>query len=126
MLVKIYKEKNIKIINVVYEDLKKVWCEEFMKLLKFIENDLDIVRGREDVKKRLNKLFKPSKANRLYNFYCAIQLNGLIDTKENSSNCTYYRNIKDLKSAKIDFSQSYKIEECEIFYFNPFVAKEVA
>ncbi len=126
MLVKIYKEKNIKIINVVYEDLKKVWCEEFMKLLKFIENDLDIVRGREDVKKRLNKLFKPSKANRLYNFYCAIQLNGLIDTKENSSNRTYYRNIKDLKSAKIDFSQSYKIEECEIFYFNPFVAKEVA
>lgn len=126
MLVKIYKEKNIKIMNVVYEDLKKVWCEEFMKLLKFIENDFDIVRGREEVKERLNKLFKPSKANRLYNFYCAIQLNGLIDTKENTSSSVYYRNIEDLKKAKIDFSQSYKIEECEIFYFNPFVAKEVA
>ena len=36
-----------------------------------------------------------------------------------------YRNIKDLKQAKIDFSQSYKIEEIEMFYFNPFEYKEV-
>lgn len=27
--------------------------------------------------------------------------------------------------AKVDFSQSYKIEEKEIFYFNPFEYKEV-
>ena len=97
-----------------------------MKLLKFIKSDLKIVRGREEVKERLNKIYKPSKANRLYNFYCAIQLNGLIDTKENTSNSVYYRNIQELKDAKIDFSQSYKIEEKEIFYFNPFEFKEVA
>lgn len=119
-------EKHIKIINVVYEDLKKIWSDEFMKLIKFIKNDLKIVRGREEVQNRLNTLFKPSKANRLYNFYCAIQLNGENVVKENTSRYVFYRNIKDLKSAKIDFSQSYRVEETEIFYFNPFEFKEVA
>jgi II/X family phage/plasmid replication protein len=125
-LTKMYNKKHIKILDVNYEDLKKVWCDEFMKLLKFIENDLKIVRGREEVKERLNKLYKPSKSSRLYNFYCAIQLNGLIDTKESMSSSVYYRNIKELKEAKVDFSQCYKIEECNLFYFNPFEFKEVA
>ena len=118
--------KHIKVLDVSYEKLKNVWCDEFMKLLKFVRNDLNIVRGREEVKKRLNSLYKISQSNRLYNFYCAIQLNGLIDTKENMTNPTYYRNIKALKEAKIDFSQSYKVEEKEVFYFNPFEFKEVA
>lgn len=121
MLKKIYNnEKHIKIINVSYKELKKVWSEEFMKLLQLIKNDLEIVRGRQAVSKRLNEIYKPSKANLLYNFYCAIQLNGLKDIKNNMTSSTYYRNIKDLKTAKIDFSQSYKIEENKIFYFNPF------
>lgn len=97
-----------------------------MKFLNVIEKDLKIVRVREEVRERLKELYKPSKANRLYNFYCAIQLNGLIDVRESISKDTYYRNIKELKNAKIDFSQSYKIEEVELFYFNPFEAKEVA
>lgn len=125
-LTKIYKEKHIKILNVTYKDLKNVWSEEFMKLLKLVENNLKIVRGREEVKERLNKIYKPSKASRLYNFYCAIQLNGLIDTKENTSKSVFYRNIEDLKKSNIDFSQSYKIEEMDLFYFNPFEFKEVA
>lgn len=126
MLVNLFGQKHIKIINVKYDDLKKIWSDEFMKLLKFIEKDLNVVRSREEVKERLNKIFKPSKASRLYNFYCAIQLNGLVDTKESMTKSVYYRNIQELKSAKIDFSQSYKIEEIQIFYFNPFEAKEVA
>ena len=126
LLYKFRNEKNIKIINIKYEDLKKVWCEEFMKVLQFINNDLEIVRGREEVLERLNNLYKPSKANLLYNFYCAIQLNGLKDTKNNMPKRTYYRNVKELKEAKIDFSQSYKVEEVEnIYYFNPFEFKEV-
>ena len=126
MLVKLYNQKHIKVLDVKYEDLKKIWSDEFMKLLNIVEKDLNIVRGREDVKNRLNTLFKPNKACRLYNFYCALQLNGEIDVKENTPRCTYYRNINDLKNAKIDFSQSYKVEEIELFYFNPFEAKEVA
>lgn len=118
-------EKNIKLINIKYEDLKKIWSEEFMKVLQFIKNDLEIVRGREEVYKRLNELYKPAKANLLYNFYCSIQLNGLKDVKLMTTSSTYYRNIKELKQAKIDFSQSYKIEEYKIYYFNPFEFKEV-
>lgn len=127
MLKNIYNnEKNIKIIDVQYEDLRKVWSDEFMKVLQFINNDLEIVRGREDVYKRLNDLFKPARANLLFNFYCSIQLNGLNDVKLMTSPRTYYRNIKDLKQAKIDFSQSFKVKEIEdLFYFNPFEYKEV-
>lgn len=126
MLKKLYNnEKHIKVIKVKYEKLKNVWSEEFMKILQFIKNDLEIVRGRQAVYERLNKIFKPYRANQLYYFYCSIQLNGLKDIKNNTSSSTYYRNIKDLKHAKIDFSQSYKIEEKEIFYFNPFEYKEV-
>lgn len=91
-----------------------------------IESDLHIVRGREDVKKRLNTLYNKSKTSRLYNFYCAIQLNGLIDTKNSMSKSSYYRNIKELEISKIDFSQTYKIVETNMYYFNPFEEKEVA
>lgn len=122
---KFNNKKHIKIIDVNYEDLKNIWSEEFMKLLQFVKNDLEIVRGREEVYKRLNEVYKNSKANQLYNFYCAIQLNGIKDIKNNMSSSTYYRNIKELKIAKVDFSQSYKIEEKKIFYFNPFEYKEV-
>jgi len=126
MLKKLFNNNHIKIIDLNYGILKNIWSDEFMKLLKFVKSDLEIVRNREDVKNRLFNLYKSSKANRLYNFYCAIQLNGLIDTKENTSSSVYYRNINDLKNAKIDFSQSYKIEEIDLFYFNPFDFQEVA
>ncbi len=125
MLLKLKKEKHIKIIDIKYNDLKNIWSDEFMKVLQFIKNDLKIVRGREDVYNRLTHLYKPSKANLLFNFYCSIQLNGLKDVKLKMSSTTYYRNIKDLKEAKIDFSQSYKVEEKELFYFNPFQYREV-
>lgn len=71
----LYNVNHIKIINIRYEDLKKIWSDEFMKVLQFINNDLDIVRSREQVFERLNSLYKISKANMLFNFYCSIQLN---------------------------------------------------
>lgn len=128
MLIKLYNEKHIKILDVKYEDLKKVWSDEFMKLLNLSNNELQIVRGREDVKNRLLKVYKKSKAMRLYNFYCAIQIEGIIDVKNSFQRCSYYRNISDLKQASVDFSQIYKIEEIEQshFYFNPFESQEVA
>ena len=61
---------------------------------------------------------------RLYNFYCAVQLEGLANIKKSCSNTRYYENIKELKQARVDFSQMYKIEET--FYFNPFESQEVA
>ena len=125
MLLKIKNEKHIKIIDINYNDLKNIWSDEFMKVLQFIKNDLEIVRGREDVYNRLVSIYKPAKANLLFNFYSSIQLNGLKDVKLKMSSSSYYRNINALKEAKIDFSQSYKVEEKEIFYFNPFEYEEV-
>lgn len=125
MLQSIYNSKNIKVINVYYDELKKIWSEEVMKIIKLVENDLEIVRGREEVLERLNRFYKPAKANLLYNFYCAIQLNGENVVKCNYSSSTFYRHIADLKLAKVDFSQTYKVQEEEIFYFNPFEYQEV-
>lgn len=126
MLVKFYNKDYICILDVNYNDLKKIWSDEFMKLLQFVRNDLEIVRGREEVYNRLHNLFKNSKANRLFNFYCSIQLNGLNDVKLYMDDSTYYRNISDLKLARVDFSQSYKIEEDNsIINFNPFEWEEV-
>lgn len=124
MLVKLYNQKHIKVIDVKYENLKKVWSDEFMKMLNLVEKDLEIVRGREEVKVRLLQVYKRGKAMRLYNFYCAIQLEGLSDVKKNFTKASYYRYIDDLKQARVDFSQIYKVEE--IFYFNPFESVEVA
>lgn len=127
ILKSIYKDKNIKISKVKYEDLKEVWKEEFMKILKFVDNDLKIVRGREEVKKRLFEIYKSSKASRLYNFYCSIQLNGIEDIKKSMSSSSFYRSVSDLKNASIDFSQTYKVEEdTDIYFFNPFSSNEVA
>ena len=110
------KFNHIKLLDLNYDILKKVWSDEFMKLLQFIKNDLDIVYGREKVFKRLQEIYKPNKANLLYNFYCAIQLNGLADVKKNYSSSTYYRNIKELKKSKVYFGQSYKIQEINFLF----------
>ena len=118
--------EHIKIIDVNYEILRNVWSDEFMKIIKYVDNDMKIVRRREEVYQRLMDLFKPSKACRLYNFYCAIQLNGEDVVKNTTPKDTFYRNTKELKFAKIDFSQSYRVEEEDIYYFNPFESKEVA
>lgn len=126
MLAKYFKQDYISILDVEYVDLKKIWSEEFMKLLQFIRNDLDVVRGREKVYERLHNIYKNAKANRLFNFYCSIQLNGIADVKLYMDDSTYYRYIQDLKYARIDFSQSYKIiEDNSIIDFNPFEWEEV-
>lgn len=120
------KDSFVSVNSVNYDILKNVWSDEFMKLLKFIKKDLEIVRGREEVLKRLQSIYKPRLVNVLYNFYCSIQLNGLADVKRFMSSTSFYRNLNYLKEARIDISQAYKIEEVEYFSFNPFTYKEVA
>ena len=120
-------KKHIKISEVIYSDLKKVWSEEFMKVVKLIRSDLKIVRNREEVYNRLMEIYKPCKASRLYSFYCSLIVLGQDNVYKKYSSTTYYRNIADLKYARIDFSQSIKFmeENEESFYFNPFESKEV-
>ena len=120
-------DNNLVLVNSIsYDDLKKVWSEEFMKLLKLIKNDLEIVRGRDAVLRRLQEMYAPRLVNVLFNFYCSIQLNGIQDVKNFMSSSSFYRNLNYLKQACIDVSQAYKVEELPYFSFDPFTYKEVA
>lgn len=118
-------KKHISVINLNYREFENIWRIEFMKLLGMIENDLEVVRGKEEVKQRLLYIYKKSKAMRLFNFYCSIQMNGIDFVKRDMPSTCYYRNIKELKEARVDYSQIYEIKEVQNFYFNPFEYEEV-
>lgn len=122
----IYNKKYIRVINVRYDILRKVWSDEFMKLLKICENDLYIVRKKDDIKKRLYSLYSNRQAGILYNFYICFMADGENSIKERFSSTTYYRNIKMLKDAGVDLSQKYTLELSDNYvYFNPFEFQEV-
>ena len=125
-LVDIYKSNYIRILQVNYEDLKEIWKVEFMKLLKLFENDLKLISDKKEIEKRLYTLYKPKKASILYTFYLSIMVDGLVNVKNRTTKSTYYRNIKELKQANIDFSQTFKIIEDNIIKFNPFEYEEVS
>lgn len=124
----IYNKKYIRVDSIVYEELKKVWSDEFMKLLNFFESDLTIVRNKEDVERRIYTKYSnnENKARILYNFYSSIILDGIDTVKNRTPSRTYYRNIKLLKELNIDLSQRYTIKvERDVVDFNPFEWKEV-
>ena len=125
-LVDLYNTKFIRVRNINYGELKKVWCEEFMKLLKLFNTDLEIISDKKEIEKRLYTLYTERKANILYNFYLSIMVDGLRKVKKRNTKSTYYRNIADLQKAGIDFSQRYKIDlKKDLIEFNPFQYKEV-
>jgi len=127
MLEKIYNCKHIKIIDIKNEKLRNIWSDEFMKLLKFVKNDLEIVRNREKVFERLTKYYNNIRAINLYNFYLMCKTDGVDNVKKRVSKATYYRNIKCLIDLNIDLSQKYDLIEYDnnIIDFNPFEFKEV-
>ncbi len=127
ILEKVYGVKHIKCIDVKYEELKNVWSDEFMKLLKFVRNDLEIVKNRNEVFERLKKYYKNSKAINLYNFYLMCCTDGLDNVKKRVCKSVYYDRIKCLKELNIDLSQKYDLIEYDnnIVDFNPFTYQEV-
>lgn len=120
------QDNKIYLINVKYEDLKEIWKGEFMKLLNFIDSDLKIVNNDNDVVKRLQTLYKPRLCNVLIPFYRSIYAYGVNIVRDTMNKSTFNRNLKYLKDAGIDISQSLNINEIEFYKFNPFIAKEVA
>lgn len=125
-LKKVYNMKNIPITKFKYEDLKKIWSEEFMKLLNFINDDLKIINDRNEVYNILNKIYSSVKARNLYNFYMNIIFDGLQNTKNKVSKSVYYRNIKVLRNLNINLSQRIDIDMVDNrIEFNPFEYKEV-
>lgn len=125
-LEKVYNKKYIRVRNIRYIDLEKVWRDEFMKFIKMFENDLTKVYKKSDVEQRLKFLYKPNLANILYNFFISICADGLDNVKARTSSTTYYRNIKYLKNANIDFSQRFSVDLDDLHIdFNPFEYLEV-
>ena len=118
-------KKHICVKDLKYSDFEQVWSDEFMKLLGMLESDLKIVRGKEEVKKRLLTIYGNSKGMRLFNFYCSIQLNGIDFVQKDTSKSVFYRNINALKECNVDYSQVYQIQEMQHFWFNPFEYEEV-
>jgi len=121
----IYNKKYIRVINVIYEDLKNIWSDEFMKLLKFYDNELTKVRDREKVKERLFGIYGETKGRNLYDFFCSLIIDGILIVKNNMSKPSYYRKIKYLKDVGVDFSQKLDINENNFIDFNPFTFDEV-
>lgn len=129
-----YNKRYIRILSTRYEDFKEIWSEEFMKLLKIFDSDLMKVKSKKEVERRLKTIYPnkedtncmSKKANTLYNFYLSIMVDGLRNVKNRTTKSTYYRNLKELKSANIDFSQNIDLDFNEIvFKFNPFEYEEV-
>lgn len=126
----IYFKKYVRLTLVRYEDLESVWRDEFMKILKFDDKNSKRVRTKEEVRNRLNEKYKNAKALRLYQFFITILNDGYNTVKNEVSSSTFYRNIDDLKSAGIDFSQSNFDDIATVDFdnmvdFDPFTWKEV-
>ena len=121
----LYNTKYIRIRNVNYKDLKNVWSDEFMKLLKFYDNELTIIRDREKVKNRLYGIYGETKGRNLYDFFCSLIIDGVLVVKNNMSKSAYFRKVKFLKDVGIDFSQKLDIKEDSFIDFNPFTFEEV-
>ena len=126
-LEEIYNNKKyIRVKNVKYDDLKNVWSDEFMKLLKYFDSDLTVVKSKDEIRDRLIFVYGNTKGNNLYSFYSSIMLDGYNQVKKNNSRVSFWRKVNDLKSVNVDFSQKYKLDlENEIVDFNPFEWKEV-
>lgn len=124
----IYNSNFIRVDSLKYSDFEKIWCDEFMKLLKFDDNEIRKVRDKESVYKRLYSQYNSRKASDLYSFYLSIKVDGEKFIKNNMSKATFYRKRKELKNAGVDFCGCYKIyEEDNISVdFNPFFYKEVS
>ena len=129
-LMTIYNKKYLRVTLINYKDLEKVWSDEFMKILKFDKETYERVKTKEEVVERLNKNFKAGKALRLYQFFITIINDGYNDVKNKTSSTSFYRNISDLKSVGIDFSQNNfeeipRLDLNNIIDFDPFVWQEV-
>ena len=121
------KTSDIKVIDLDYFELKRIWSEEFMKLLKINENELLKLNEKDKIRLLLESKYKPVKARNLYNFYLSVLVDGLDFIKEHMSSSSYYRNLSELKKLNIDLSQTYNVSFDNIAIdFNPFIYKEVA
>jgi II/X family phage/plasmid replication protein len=122
----LYKKKYVRIDQVVYQELREIWKIEFEKFLKSIDNELLIVREKEQVKQRLYQIYTKKRAKHLFDFYLLLLLRGISELRKDTDKSSYYKNMSDLKKAKIDFSQKIDLnKENRFIHFNPFEETEI-
>lgn len=125
-LVYLYGKKFIRVCCVDYKKLENIWIEEFKKLFKIIDTELEIVLNRETVKQRLNEKYSRVRAKNLFNFYLLISVQGLSKVKADNNRSMYYKNLSDLRKVGIDFNQKLSVDLIEKnINFNPFSAQEI-
>lgn len=125
-LKQLYSTNYVRINKVNYEDLKEIWKQEFQKFFKLIESDFSIISNKEEVRKRLNSLYAPTRAKNLFNFYLIILVEGIQEIKRRTNKSTYYKNISDLKKANIDVTQKFDVNMIDNrIEFNPFESREI-
>lgn len=115
--------KLIRVSKVDYDDLEGIWRDEFMKLLKLFNNDMSVVRTRDAVQRRLVDVYGETTGGGLYNFYLLLVMEGQKTIKNRMSKPTYYRKLKMLKDASVDFTQSdikVDFDETGVVDFDPF------
>ena len=116
----------VRVCNIDYDTLKGVWEQEFRKLLKLAESDMNVISERERVKERLSNTYSKSRAQNLYNYYILILSLGIKEVRKSNKKSMYYKNIRELKNVGVDFSQKYDIQLNENrIEFNPFEAEEI-
>lgn len=119
----IFGKDNITIFDISYDKLLDIWRNEFMKLIKYNESNLNLVRTNNDVKRRLLEKYKSAKAINLYGFYLSLVQDGYTYVRDCTSSSTFYRKLKELKDVGIDFNQNVFVKEDyddKIIDFNPF------
>lgn len=125
-LKQLYNTNFVRINRIRYTDLKEIWKQEFQKFFKIIENDISIIKNKEDVRNRLNEMYSPIRAKNLFNFYLLILVEGVQEMKRRTNKSTYYKNIFELKKANIDFTQKFDVNMIDNrIAFNPFEYKEI-
>lgn len=97
------KMTNIPCYYFNYELFENVWNDEFMKILKLNYSDLQKVSEKNSVKNRLNNVYGSTYGFNLYQFYLNLVVDGCKAVRDSMSKTTYYRKIKDLKEAGVDF-----------------------
>lgn len=120
-----FGENYIRLTSVSYEDLKKIWRNEFMKLLKVSEDNYKMIKSKDDVLELLKNSFSNVKADNLYNFYLRIRVDGFDKVKNDICKSSFYQKVKDLKSVGIDISQNIYLYQDNRVEFNPFDYEEV-
>lgn len=127
-LVDLYDKKFIRVSYVNYYDLEKIWESEFMKLLGMVKNDIKKIRDKEDAYTRLINVYGNRKGKNLYLFYMTLLCEGKKFLKNSYCSSSYYTNLKLLREAGVDYSQTYKIdiENSDIIDIDIFTFERVA